>query len=77
MFSCLSIAIVQERRAAKTNREIHTHKCSYNEFFAKRKVLADKNPLEDPVLKSFLVGKKLYICESLVTAILLFVYFLT
>ena len=36
-----------------------------NEFYAKRKVLAAKNFLEDPVLKSFLVCKKMYISESL------------
>lgn len=48
-----------------------------NELYAKRKVLASKNLLEDPVLKMFLVGKKTYISESLVTAILSFVYLLT
>ena len=32
---------------------------------AKRKVLATKNLLEDPVLKSFLVGKKTHISVSL------------
>lgn len=36
-----------------------------NEFYAKRKVLAGKNLPEDPVLKSFLVGKNIYISESL------------
>ena len=36
-----------------------------DEFYAERKVFASKNLLEDPVLKSFLVGKKIYISESL------------
>ena len=36
-----------------------------NEFYAERKVLAAKNLREDPILKSFLVGRKIYISGSL------------
>ena len=36
-----------------------------NEFYAKRKFLAGKNLPADPVLKNFLVGKNIYISESL------------
>jgi len=36
-----------------------------NEFYAKRKVLAGKNLSEDPVVRCFLVGKNIYISESL------------
>ena len=36
-----------------------------NEFYAKRKVLAGKNLQADPVLKKFIVGKNIYISESL------------
>ena len=42
-----------------------THRNVRNEFYAKRKVLAGKNLPADPVLKNFLVGKNIYISESL------------